>query len=172
MSGGSPGVPTTPEVSPSPSFERVTLSIERFRHETCAHAVATSDPSALVAAFINARMSGRGAEGCLTRDALSTYCSERLPCADVVFMTSSPGPICLYRCNGYHITGFDEVEASRDASGTIHVHLSATLDRDKGNAGRDVRHAFQSEALTIGADYPFQSNVEAMQVFLETATSL
>lgn len=68
---------------------------------SCADAVTSGSVATLMAAFERARVLGRGAEACLAEQAAVAYCGPR-PCTQAEF-DRTPGPLCLYSCNGYAV---------------------------------------------------------------------
>jgi hypothetical protein len=63
----------------------------------------------LVAALRAARLRGRGAENCFTRQALARYHDAACRLED---LASSPGPIVLYACAGHPVTAipYDSID--------------------------------------------------------------
>ena len=103
----------------------------------------------------------------MTRNALAAYCTDLLPCSEDDFL-ASPGPICLYECRGYRVTGLD-LDASRSDDETIHVQVSVAVKKP-GAAGQN--DAFSSnESLTVGAGTPLGGTARRPLVIIEATTS-
>lgn len=68
---------------------------------SCDEASQGRDELLLLRAFRSARLSGRGAEACLSVEAMDGfYCRPEAPCSSADF-ERFPGPGCLYACPGY-----------------------------------------------------------------------
>lgn len=138
---------------------------------SCRQAVATGRLDAVLSAFRAARVRGRAAEGCLTRPALSSYCTAASPCPERFFLSYSPGPICLYSCRGYRITDMT-FYAQRGDDGTVtarvevHREPSTTPTSARENAGNE------NEFLTFGHGTPVGASRAATLVVTQADTSL
>ena len=139
---------------------------EPNRAQNCQEAAASGSAEALVSAFRAARLSGRGAEGCLTAAALSRYCGPR-PCGPGLFSgpkAPSPGPICLYACNDLAVRAIALEGAERDRSGALWVTLMVS-----GQSGGTAR-TIDNEELRLGAGVPSTSSLRQPMVILDAST--
>jgi hypothetical protein len=123
--------------------EGATLELHVADAPSCVEATDDDDVSALISAFVAARLDGNGAEGCMTDEAVQRYCGPR-ECTGVDF-EADPGPICLYECFGQRVAAFD-VSASRRDDGAYVVYLQVDLS----GTPTGVTHPHQNEALVVG----------------------
>ena len=145
-----------PTAAPTTTTSAVTTTIALPAAASCRDAVQSSDPLVLVAAFRAARIAGRGAEGCLTREGLASYSDAG--CTDEE-LAKAPGPVILYRCAYHRVM---EIHVTPYVRVPTDVNLSVTLS---GGAESVVI----SENLTIGRGVPVGDRVEVPQVVTEAA---
>jgi hypothetical protein len=119
------------------------------------------DPATLIAAFRAARLSGSGAEGCLTRKALAAY-SDRT--CDRTGLLSSPGPTVLYRCGRYPVSAIPPGRIEASTSDRRHVQWDVTV-RVAGGGARPTLY----EHLTVGPGTPATGRTPARQVIVEVS---
>ena len=138
------------------------------RAESCQTATASGSATSLVSAFRAARLAGYGAEGCLTSTALSRYCGPR-PCGPELFSgpkAPSPGPICLYSCNGQTVTAIALEGAEKDHAGSIWVSLVVS---SHGGSGSST--TIDSEELRLGPGVPSTGSERQPMVIVDASTS-
>jgi hypothetical protein len=133
----------TTTTTAAPSFSEIPLERHVADAPSCVEATDDDDVSALISAFVAARLDGNGAEGCMTDEAVQRYCGPR-ECTGVDF-EADPGPICLYECFGQRVAAFD-VSASRRDDGAYVVYLQVDLS----GTPTGVTHPHQNEALVVG----------------------
>ena len=136
---------------------------------TCAQAVVSGSPEAVVSAFRAARIAGHGAEGCLTRGALARYCGPLVHCGPGLFSgpdAPSPGPICLYACNGWTVSGITAGGAYR-SKGTVSVDLEVTA-ATPARSGTDL---IDNEEIFLGPGVPSNGSQTDPMVIVDASTS-
>jgi len=114
-------------------------------------------------AYVQARLRGRGAEGCITRSALDVYCDQTCGLKDFRGPEAAdPGPICLYRCAGYTVgrLQFDS------AGGGLAAYLSGTLVDHKGKA-----MDWFNEYDTLGPGVPAAGDGHQVPLLIVEATT-
>jgi hypothetical protein len=116
---------------------------------SCSAAVQTGDAQTVVSAFRAARIRGQGAEGCLTQEALRVYCDR---CGPDMFHgpnAPSPGPICLYSCDGKRV-GAIEVEGLQDRSNSTPLVTLLVAVHEPVDSGAFI----DNEQITLGRGVP------------------
>ena len=113
---------------------------------SCAQAAQSGSVETLMAAFEHARALGRGAEGCLGGQATSAYCGPR-KCSQAEF-DRTPGPLCLYSCNGYAVSKLTWHVAP---GGSVDVLTSFTEEAPEGRPPSSVEHLAVSGNIIVGA---------------------
>lgn len=132
---------------------------------SCAGATASGSPQAVVAAFLAARIRGAGAEGCLTASALDGYCGPRL-CPVGLFHgpdAPSPGPICLYGCDGQTVRDIAIVSAD-----LFRARISVSLSASSGPGPSEF---IDNEALTLEPGTPSGSHHREPMVIVSATSS-
>ena len=110
---------------------------------SCASAITERDPARLVAALRAARIRGRGAEGCFTRQALASYHDTACRRED---LAASPGPTVLYACAGHTVTAIPDESIEYVPGDPVLLQLDVDLT-GQNEFGRPIR---LPEHLTIG----------------------
>lgn len=115
---------------------------------SCADASRQSDITVFMSAFGAARMTGAGAEDCLTATALDHYCdADGAACTDHQ-LDFAPGPNCLYACYSGRLSAF-QVDSRPAAAGGYEVYLSAQYDGDYGGANEHIVVTVRDGGLII-----------------------
>jgi len=110
---------------------------------TCAVAILERDPARLVGALRAARLRGRGAESCFTRQALAGYDDGACRPGD---LASSPGPIVLYGCAGHAVSAIPDDSIDYVPGDPVLVQADIEL-AGENEVGHPIRIP---EHLTIG----------------------
>lgn len=163
---------TAPAAMTSSTATTTTAPTSRYRHldvsppaasPSCAVAITERDPSRLVAALRAARLRGRGAESCFTRQALARYHDAACRLED---LAASPGPIVLYACAGRPITAIPDDSIDYVPGDPVLVQADIDL-AGQHQSGQPIR---LPEHLTIGPG--IASNGHAAAQVITDASSI
>lgn len=154
-----PGGPrTTARLGGPPTLEPVASA------PSCAEAVRTGSAMAVLSAFRAARVKGQGAEGCLTRAALENYCGPRA-CPPSLFSgpdAPSPGPICLYVCNGKRVGVVQITGWGKKRAFGLEVGVALPIN---------VANFIDNEYLVLGSGVPATGTGVVRLLIVDTSTS-
>ena len=104
----------------------------------------------------------------MTQTALRRYCTDTRPCTEHDY-EASPGPICLYACKGYRISGLT-MEVSKADDGTLSVYVEVQAVQAGGAPTTDLPYSAY-EGLTLGPGVPVGSTVRRPLVIADASTS-
>lgn len=108
---------------------------------TCSAAVRSKSLDQLISAFKAARLGGRGAEQCLTPEALRASYATEAECPED-FYNHAPEPPFLYRCGSYRVVAINVVDAwpspMNSDQATVHLVVYSRSDRPRRGAPAQV----------------------------------